>query len=86
MKKITLSPSQINSVKTTLNSMHENLAVEQISGRYDPKPVIDCIEKGLFHQAAEWAICSYLDQNGGSVDIDAYIADLIDNFEFIVES
>jgi len=86
MKKITLSSSKINAVHDTLKSMHENFAVEQVSGRYDPKPVIDCIEKGLFHQAAEWAICSYLEQNGDTVDVDNYIADLIDDFEFIVNS
>ena len=86
MKKITLSPSQINAVKTTLDSMHDNLVLENLSGDYDPDPVIESIEKGLFHQAAEWAIYSYTDQDGGSVDIDAYISDLIDNFKFIVES
>ena len=89
MKKITLSSSQINAVKTTLDSMHDNLTVECLYGDYDPEPVIESIEKGLFHQAAEWAIYSYTDQDGlfgGSVDIDAYITDLIDDFEFIAES
>ena len=86
MKKITLNPSKINEIKIALDSMHDNLAIEGVYGDYDPKPVIESIEKGLFHQAAEWAICSYLDQDGGSVDIDAYISDLIDDFEFIAES
>jgi hypothetical protein len=86
MKKITLSSSQINAVKTTLDSMHDNLTVECLYGDYDPEPVIESIEKGLFHQAAEWAICSYLVLGSGSVDVDAYITDLIDDFEFIAES
>ena len=86
MKKITLDSSKINAVKTILDSMHDNLAVEGIYGDYDPEPVIESIEKGLFHQAAEWATYSYMGQNGGTPDLDDYITDLVDDFEFIAES
>jgi len=86
MKKITLSSSKINAIKAKLDKMEDSLTSEGIFGDYDPKPVIDCIEKGLFHEAAEWAVSSFQDHNGGSVDLDDWIEDLNADFEKIANS